>query len=61
MPLVIEVGNADIMATLLILKARVEAKLGSQMRMVFSGATEAHLLAEEIGAATFAASQTVDS
>lgn len=47
--MVIEVGNADIMATLLILKAEVEDKIGSRMRMVFSGATEAHLLAEEIG------------
>lgn len=47
--MVIEVGNADIMATLLILKAEVEDKIGSRMRMVFSGASEAHLLAEEIG------------
>lgn len=37
------------MATLLILKAEVEDKIGSRMRMVFSGASEAHLLAEEIG------------
>ncbi|CAA7260052.1 unnamed protein product [Cyclocybe aegerita] len=48
-PLVIEVDSADIMANLLILKADVEDKIGSMMRMVFSGATEAHLLAEEIG------------
>lgn len=48
MPLVIEVGSADIMATLLILKAEVEDKLGSRMRMVFAGASEAHVLAEEI-------------
>ena len=41
--------SADIMANLLILKAEVEDKIGSRMRMVFSGATEAHLLAEEIG------------
>ena len=47
-PLVIEVDNADIMASLLILKADVEDKIGSQMRMVFSGATEAYLLANEI-------------
>lgn len=44
----IEVDNADIMANLLILKADVEDKIGSQMRMVFSGAGEAHLLAKEI-------------
>ena len=37
------------MASLLILKAEVEDKIGSRMRMVFSGAAEAHLLAEEIG------------
>ncbi|KAF8812241.1 composite domain of metallo-dependent hydrolase [Phlegmacium glaucopus] len=48
-PLVVEVDNADIMASLLILKADVEDKIGSKMRMVFSGAMEAHLLAEEIG------------
>lgn len=49
MPLVIEVQSTDIMATLLILKAEVENQLGSRMRMVFSGATEAHILAKEIG------------
>jgi hypothetical protein len=42
------VDSADIMANLLILKAEVEDKIGSQMRMVFSGAGEAHLLAKEI-------------
>ncbi|KAJ6539527.1 carbohydrate esterase family 9 protein [Mycena capillaripes] len=47
-PLVIDVGNADIMATLLILKAEIENQLGSRMRMVFSGAAEAHLLAKEL-------------
>ncbi|PFH51276.1 hypothetical protein AMATHDRAFT_142867 [Amanita thiersii Skay4041] len=47
-PLVIEVHSADIMASLLILKADVEEKIGSRMRMVFSGASEAHLLAQEI-------------
>lgn len=48
-PLIVEVGSADIMATLLQLKADVEDKKGTRMRMVFSGAAEAHLLAEEIG------------
>jgi hypothetical protein len=47
-PLVIDVHSADIMASLLILKAEVEYKIGSMMRMVFSGATEAHLLATDI-------------
>jgi len=36
------------MANLLILKANVEDKIGSHMRMVFSGAAEAHLLGKEI-------------
>ena len=52
MPLVIEVENADIMSTLLILKAEVEDRIGSRMRMVFSGAAEAHLIAEELGMPT---------
>ncbi|KAJ2931645.1 hypothetical protein H1R20_g5362, partial [Candolleomyces eurysporus] len=47
-PLVIEVDSADIMASLLIMKADVEDRIGSRMRMVFSGAAEAHLLAHEI-------------
>lgn len=51
-PLIIEVESADIMATLLILKAEVEDKIGSRMRMVFTGAAEAHLIAEELGMAT---------
>ncbi|KAG6833912.1 hypothetical protein H0H87_007923 [Tephrocybe sp. NHM501043] len=50
-PLVIEVDNADIMASLLIVKVEVEDRIGSRMRMVFSGAAEAHLLAKEIGEA----------
>jgi hypothetical protein len=49
-PLVIDVSDANIMATLLNLKAEAEERLGTRMRMVFSGATEAHLLAKEIGA-----------
>ncbi len=36
------------MANLLRLKLDVEDKIGSRMRMVFSGAMEAHLLAKEI-------------
>ncbi|KAG6821570.1 hypothetical protein H0H93_000079 [Arthromyces matolae] len=47
-PLVVEVHDADIMATLLILKIEVEEKIGSRMRMVFSGATESHMLSKEI-------------
>ncbi len=37
------------MATLLQLKAEIEELRGVRMNMVFSGATEAHLLADEIG------------
>lgn len=37
------------MATLLQLKADVEDKKGTRVKMIFSGASEAHLLAEEIG------------
>lgn len=48
-PLVVEVSSADIMATLMRLKSEVEEKRGTYMRMVFSRATEAHLLAEQIG------------
>ncbi|KAM6496057.1 carbohydrate esterase family 9 protein [Amanita muscaria] len=47
-PLVVETHNADIMASLIILKAEVEEKIGSRMRMAFSGATEAHMLAREL-------------
>ncbi len=49
LPLVIDVGSADVMAALIKLKDEVEQKRGTVMRMVFSGATEAHLLAKEIG------------
>ena len=37
------------MATLLQLKTDIEELRGVRMNMVFSGATEAHLLASEIG------------
>ncbi|KAJ7075534.1 hypothetical protein B0H15DRAFT_894200 [Mycena belliarum] len=50
-PLVIKVHNADIMATLLHLKGEFDALSTSSLRMTFAGATEAHLLAAEIGAA----------
>ncbi|KAJ6512303.1 hypothetical protein DFH09DRAFT_1197532 [Mycena vulgaris] len=50
-PLVIRVHNADIMATLLRLKGEFESFSSSSLRMTFAGATEAHLLAPQIGAA----------
>lgn len=43
------VDSADIMATLLKLKAEVEKAKKSSIKLVFSGATEAHLLADDIG------------
>lgn len=39
------------MATLLILKNEYETGSGQRLRLTFSGATEAHLLASEIGEA----------
>ncbi|TCD67498.1 hypothetical protein EIP91_012303 [Steccherinum ochraceum] len=50
-PLVIQVNSADVMATLIKLKADVEEQRGSHMRWVFAGASEAHLLAHEIAQA----------
>lgn len=48
-PLVIEVHSADIMSSLLKLKTETEERWGTTIKMTFSGATEAHLLAKEIG------------
>lgn len=48
-PLVARVESADIMATLLKLKVEVENTKNSTIKLVFSGATEAHLLIEDIG------------
>ncbi|KAJ6532734.1 carbohydrate esterase family 9 protein [Mycena vulgaris] len=50
-PLVIEVESADIIASVLRLKKEVEAAKGNTIRLTISGATEAHLLAKEIGEA----------
>ncbi|KAJ7766170.1 hypothetical protein B0H16DRAFT_1523248 [Mycena metata] len=50
-PLVIKVNNADIMASLLQLKHDYEARTPYTLQMTFTGASEAHLLAAEIGAA----------
>ena len=51
MPLVIEVHSADIMASLINLKKEIESKRGTLIRLTFAGASEAHILAKEIGAA----------
>ncbi|KAF8163787.1 hypothetical protein B0H34DRAFT_614504, partial [Crassisporium funariophilum] len=50
-PLVVAVDSADIMATLIALKVEYEAITGKDLRLTFSGATEAHLLAEQIAKA----------
>lgn len=41
----VDVANADIIATLLELKSEVEEKSGTKLKLVLSRATEAHLLA----------------
>lgn len=50
-PLVVNVESADIMATLVNLKREHKEITGNDLRLTFSGATEAHLLAEEIARA----------
>ncbi|KAJ6555140.1 hypothetical protein DFH09DRAFT_1038104 [Mycena vulgaris] len=50
-PLVVGVHNADIMATLLHLKAEHDATASRPLRLTFAGALEAHLLASQIGKA----------
>ena len=52
-PLVVNVHSADIMATLIALKVKVERELNlrSPMRFTFAGAQEAHLLANELAEA----------
>ncbi|KAJ7150973.1 carbohydrate esterase family 9 protein [Mycena crocata] len=50
-PLVVNVESADIIASLLVLKKEVEATTRNSIRLTLAGATEAHLLAKEIGQA----------
>ncbi|KAJ7579295.1 carbohydrate esterase family 9 protein [Mycena floridula] len=50
-PLVVEAYSADIIATLLILKNEVEQEKRSTIKLTITGATEAHLLAKELGEA----------
>ncbi|KAF4563368.1 hypothetical protein EYR40_006911 [Pleurotus pulmonarius] len=51
LPLVVAVDSADAMASLIKLKAEIEAQTETPIRVTFSGANEAHLIAEEIAAA----------
>ncbi|KAH8119709.1 composite domain of metallo-dependent hydrolase [Phellopilus nigrolimitatus] len=50
-PLVVDIHSADEIATLLLLKQEVEAITGNALRLTVAGASEAHLLAGEIGEA----------
>ncbi|KAH9992672.1 carbohydrate esterase family 9 protein [Russula vinacea] len=50
-PIVVEAYNADVIATLILLKKDVEEKTGATIHMTIAGATEAHLLVEEIAQA----------
>lgn len=45
------VDSADAMASLIKLKAEVEVQTETPIQVTFSGANEAHLIAEEIAAA----------
>ncbi|EIN11328.1 composite domain of metallo-dependent hydrolase [Punctularia strigosozonata HHB-11173 SS5] len=49
--LVIDVQNADIMTSLILLKREVEGNTGKRLKFTFSGALEVHLLAKDIGEA----------
>ena len=50
-PLVVNAQSADVIASLLLLKSEVDSQTGHNLRLVVSGAAEAHLLAAELGAA----------
>ncbi|KAJ8494882.1 hypothetical protein ONZ51_g2001 [Trametes cubensis] len=50
-PLVVAVESADAIASLISLKGEVEHRLGRAIQMTLIGATEAHLLAKELGQA----------
>ena len=47
----VEAHSADVIATLILLKKEVEEKTGATIQMTITGATEAHLLVEEIAKA----------
>jgi hypothetical protein len=49
MTLVVAVESADIMSSLILLKQEVDAQTGNDIRLTFTGASEAHVLAKEIG------------
>jgi hypothetical protein len=47
----VDAHSADIIATLVLLKKEVDYQKGSNIRLTITGATEAHLLAKELGEA----------
>jgi hypothetical protein len=47
-PLIVEAHNADIIATLIILKEEVETETRKFMKMTITGAAEAYILAKEL-------------
>jgi hypothetical protein len=49
--LVVQVQNADIIASLIQLKSEVKARTGTDIQLTIAGAAEAHLLAKELGEA----------
>ncbi|KAH7106017.1 hypothetical protein BKA62DRAFT_348554 [Auriculariales sp. MPI-PUGE-AT-0066] len=51
LPLVVDAFSADIIASVLDLKAEVEMEIGSKIRLVISHGHEAHLLASQLGKA----------
>ena len=52
-PLVVETHSADVIATLIGLKSEIEnANGGFPLRLTISGASETHVLAKELGAAS---------
>ena len=52
-PLVVEAFSADIIASIIALKAEVESKLNTSesLKVTVTGAAEAHILAKELGEA----------
>ena len=49
--MVVKAESADIISTLLLLKAEVEEVTHKPLKLTIVGATEAHLLAKELGEA----------
>ena len=47
-PIVLHTESADQIASLIALKAEIEAQTGARLRMTISGGTEAHLLAQQL-------------